>query len=288
MPESFEMFRYLDYLRRRWKVIAGAVVVAFALALAAGLLAPAQYTATARILIESPAAGDLRASMAVSPVYLESLKSYAILASGDRLFADAIEHFHLPRSRPIEQLKKSVLTVTIPRNTKVLEVAATLPDPRQAQALANYIAERTVTLARDLALEADRDALADAQKQRQETHARLEPAETAPANSAASSAHAAGSTKNESLQLALEAAQLHLQEVRSTAGYRAERLKIFDPGVVPERPSRPNIPLIVIAAALVALAASLLYVTFEFNYRLEKSAAPRAVAPLARVKNLND
>ena len=40
--------------------------------------------------------------------------------------------------------------------------------------------------------------------------------------------------------------------------------------------------------ALVALAASLLYVTFEFNYRLEKSAAPRAVAPLARVKNLND
>jgi hypothetical protein len=94
--------------------------------------------------------------------------------------------------------------------------------------------------------------------------------------------------KSESLQLALEAAQMHLQEIRSTAGYRAERLKIFDPGVVPERPSWPNIPLILIAAVLVALAASLLYFTFEFNYGLEKSAAPRAVAPLARVKNLND
>jgi len=288
MPESFEMFRYLDYLRRRWMVIAGAVGVAVALALVAGLLTPAQYTATARILIESPAAGDLRASMAVSPVYLESLKSYAILASGDRLFADAVEHFHIRRSRSIEQLKKSVLKVTIPRNTKVLEVATTLPDPRQAWELAHYIAEHTVALARDLALEADRDALADAQKQREEARAQLEQPETALANTAASSANAAHSTKNESLQLAIEAAQMHLQEVRSTAGYRAERLKIFDPGVVPERPSWPNIPLILIAAVLVALAASLLYVTFEFNYRLEKSAAPRAVAPLARVKNLND
>ena len=288
MPESFEMFRYLDHLRRRWIVIAAAVAVALALALVAAWLTPARYTATARILIESPAAGDLRASMAVSPVYLESLKSYAILASGDRLFADAIDHLHLQRSRSIEQLKNAVLNVTIPRSTKVLEIAATLPDPRQAQALANYIAERTVALARDLAVEADRDALADAQKQRDEASAQLGQTESAPAKSAAASANAASSAKAESLQLAIEAAQMHLQEVRSTAGYRAERLKIFDPGVVPERPSWPNIPLMLLAAVVVALVASLLYVTFEFNYRLEKSAAPRAVAPLARVKNLND
>ena len=288
MPESFEMFRYLDHLRRRWVLIAGAVGVAVALALVAGWLTPAQYTATARILIESPAAGDLRASMAVSPVYLESLKSYAVMASGDRLFADAVEHLHLQRSRSIEQLKNSVLKVTIPRSTKVLEIAATLPDPRQAQALANYIAERTVVLTRDLAIEADRDALADAQKQRDEARAQLEQAEGAPVKNAGGSAYSAPSTKAESLQLAIEAAQMHLQEVRSTAGYRAERLKIFDPGVVPERPSWPNIPLILLAAVVVALAASLLYVTFEFNYRLEKSAAPRVVAPLARLKNLND
>jgi uncharacterized protein involved in exopolysaccharide biosynthesis len=282
------MFRYLDHLRRRWPVIALAVGVAVVLALVAGLITPAQYTATARILIESPAAGDLRASMAVSPVYLESLKSYAILASGDRLFADAIDHLHLQRSRSIEQMKNSVLKVTIPRSTKVLEVAATLPDPRQAQALAHYIAERTVALARDLALEADRDALTDAQKQQDDARAQLKQSEAAQVNSAAGSANAIRSTKTESLQLAIEAAQMHLQEVRSTAGYRAERLKIFDPGVVPERPSSPNIPLLLLAAVLVALTASLVYVTFEFNYRLEKSAAPRAVAPLARIKNLND
>jgi hypothetical protein len=42
------------------------------------------------------------------------------------------------------------------------------------------------------------------------------------------------------------------------------------------------------AALLVALVASLLYVTLEFNFGLERSASPRSLAPLARVKTGND
>jgi uncharacterized protein involved in exopolysaccharide biosynthesis len=92
----------------------------------------------------------------------------------------------------------------------------------------------------------------------------------------------------EAARQAFEDAQKRVQEVRSMSGARGERLKIVDPGVVPERPSWPNIPLMLLAALLAALAGSLLYLTFEFNYRLERSAAPRAVAPLARVKTRND
>ena len=47
------MVRYLDHLRRRWPGIAVAVGVAIALALVAAWITPAQYTATARILIEN-------------------------------------------------------------------------------------------------------------------------------------------------------------------------------------------------------------------------------------------
>ena len=46
--------------------------------------------------------------------------------------------------------------------------------------------------------------------------------------------------------------------------------------------------LMLLVAVLVALVGSLLYLTLEFNYRLERPAAPRTVAPLARVKTRND
>ena len=58
-------------------------------------LQPRQYTATARIVIEPPAGTDLRSAMAVSPIYLESLKTYEQFASGDSLFQKAIEQFDL-------------------------------------------------------------------------------------------------------------------------------------------------------------------------------------------------
>src|SRR5262249_22748989 len=57
-------------------------------------------------------------------------------------------------------------------------------------------------------------------------------------------------SERKAAQALLKTAENHLQEVRSTVGYRGERLKIIDPGIVPERPSFPNIPLNVVAALL--------------------------------------
>ena len=85
-----------------------------------------------------------------------------------------------------------------------------------------------------------------------------------------------------------DAAQKRLDDARSTAGERGERLRIVDSGVVPERPSWPNVPLILMAAILVALVTSLLYLTLECNYGLVKSTSARSLAPLARVKTGND
>jgi uncharacterized protein involved in exopolysaccharide biosynthesis len=235
--------------------------------------------------------------MAVSPVYLESLKSYELLASGDRLFVDALDHFKLPHSGPVDRLKRSVLKAAIPRNTKVLEISATLRDPAEAQALALYIAEQTVKLTREVSMDTERDLLAQAQKEWDETRARLERAERAWAQIADEPASAApdhlakvdaAQAEREAARDSLSAADKRLEQEQAMTGYRGERLAVIDPGVVPARPSRPNIPLMLLAAILVALAASLLYVTFEFNCRLGRFAAPRPVAPLARVKSLND
>src|SRR6185436_5565549 len=117
----------LDRVRARWRVIAVACAVAVSLALAVSLILTKQYTAISRIVIDPPAGSDPRASMAVSPIYLESLRSYELFASSDDLFLKAVDRFGLRRdSAPIDKLKKSVLKADMLRNTKILEIHATL------------------------------------------------------------------------------------------------------------------------------------------------------------------
>src|SRR5271165_3561058 len=95
MNESFDIFEYLDFLRTRWKFPAVACGVAILAALATGLWLPKRYTATATILIDPPAGGDPRIATAVSTVYLESLKTYELVATNDQLFMRAAGQFHL-------------------------------------------------------------------------------------------------------------------------------------------------------------------------------------------------
>ena len=128
MHDSFDVFEYIDFLRARWKFPAFACGVAIVAALAAGFLLPKRYTATATILIDPPAGGDPRIATAVSTVYLESLKTYELLATNDQLFVRAAARFHL-RDRdasPIESLKRRVLKVDKLRDTRALQISVTL------------------------------------------------------------------------------------------------------------------------------------------------------------------
>jgi uncharacterized protein involved in exopolysaccharide biosynthesis len=74
---------------------------------------------------------------------------------------------------------------------------------------------------------------------------------------------------------ALEATENRLREARSLAGYRGERLRIIDPGVVPDTPSSPNIPLNLGVALLMSFIVAVLLVSIEFSYRLYKAESLR-------------
>jgi len=348
MAESLDIFRYASYLRLRWAWIAGSGAVAVALALAVSLALPRQYTATARIVIEPPAGTDPRSAMAVSPVYLESLKTYEQFAANDSLFQKAIDQFRLRAllgARPIESLKKRVLQVALVRNTRILEIAATLPDARLAQQVARFLAESTVELSRSLETEGDRDLIGGVERQEREMRATLDGIESARARlmaeepvadlqSAMDNAGAlrgtlqqqimnaqlemadagrqSGNTaarleelrrqlaaldaesrerekllalrmshrdkleaEREAAQTALTGIETRLQEARAEAGYRGERLRVIDPGVAPERPSSPNIPLNVVAALLLGLVLPVLYLTLELSYRVGREGQGR-------------
>ena len=152
--EPIDGFRYISYIASRWRWIALSCAIAVTLAFAVSLSLPRQYTATARIVIEPPAGSDVRAaSTAVSPIYFESLKTYESFAASDTLFQKAIAQADLRAllgARSIESIKRRVLKVGIVRNTRILEISATLPDPRKAQALAQFVAESTASLNRSL------------------------------------------------------------------------------------------------------------------------------------------
>jgi succinoglycan biosynthesis transport protein ExoP len=167
MNQTFDAFEYVDYLRRRWLVIAIACAAAVLLALGVSLLLPKQYTATASIVIEPPGGSDARLTTAVSAMYLESLKTYELFGNSETLFARAAEKFHLRSSdsQSLESIQHRVLKVSKLRDTKVLEVSAKLSDPKLAQALAQYIAEETVNMSHHESLAADHDFADLAEKQ---------------------------------------------------------------------------------------------------------------------------
>jgi polysaccharide biosynthesis transport protein len=351
MYQTFDAFEYVDYLRRRWRVIAAACGVAVVLSLAVSLLLPKRYTATASIVIEPPGGNDVRLSTAVSPVYLESLRTYERFASSDTLFARAADRFHLldaGTSQSIESLKQRVLKVAKLRDTKILEISATLPDPKTAQSLAQYLADETVNSSRMESLASDTDFVGKAQKQTTEARLRLEQVQKESADAAVNAptealqsevdaavelhgkveqqlvvadadvaeyqqqAQAGGQFASEQLQAsraraallqkrsdelareiqqksktlasriakreqlqtetklaqsAYEALSNRLHDLQVTSGSHAEQLRVIDPGIVPQRPSFPNIPLNVAAALFLALVSSIIYLSVTFTYR---------------------
>jgi uncharacterized protein involved in exopolysaccharide biosynthesis len=180
MADTIDAFRYVGYIKLRWRSIAISCGTALALALLATLLMPRQYTATARIVIDPPAGGDIRAAMAVSPIYLESLRTYERFATAGGLFQKAVERFGLRQllgRRPIESLQKSVLRVEIVRNTRILEISATLPDPQRAKALAGFVAEETVGMNRAIATEGSHDLVEAFAEEEGQARARLQQTE---------------------------------------------------------------------------------------------------------------
>jgi capsular polysaccharide biosynthesis protein len=182
MQGSQDAFRYIGYLGKRWRFVALSSALAALLALGVSAALPARYTATAQIVIEPPAGTDLRAAMAVSPIYLESLRTYEHFADSQTLFQKALNKFHLRErlgSGSLESLKRRILRTEIVRNTRILEVSATLPDPHDAHAMAEYVAEETVSRSRSIAEEGDRDLIAGFEREVRDAKAHMDESEEA-------------------------------------------------------------------------------------------------------------
>lgn len=159
---SFDALEFAGWMRARWSVIAISCGVAVLVAVISSLAQPSRYTATATLIIQPPGGNDPRAALAVSSVYLESLKIYERFALSDTLFLRAMDHVHIREgsSGSAESLKSQTLKVSKPSGVALLEISATRKDPREAQALVRYIAEQTVELNQSLIAQSSQDIAA--------------------------------------------------------------------------------------------------------------------------------
>ncbi len=361
---EFDPLLFAAYIRHRWRAVAIACGVAVSLAFGISEVVPRRYSATARILIQPPGANDPRAATQVSPVYLESLKSYERFASSDTLFVRAINVIQgagEDAGAPVESLKRKVLTISKLPSTAILEIGVTLRSAKKAQALAQYIAEQTVALSRSLDarsseemtkefnaqlaaararhdharraleefalrqpvhtlendvqdaqflkfrveqdLEAARGDLADYTARRPHdleeeewlqnyvasTRARADElarrareltdslARKGPELEAGKLREDVLEAEEKSAAAGVDTATTRLNEALSTVPFRGERLEIIDPGIVSHQPSSPNTVLNVLAALLLSVVGSIVWLAFSFG-RSRHLSSPRELA----------
>jgi uncharacterized protein involved in exopolysaccharide biosynthesis len=146
MPESLDLQKCAAHMARRWRVIAASCIVAIVTTTVFTLLQTKQFTSRARVLIIPPTSESFPPT-ALSPTYMESLRTYEYLAMSDSLFKKAEEDLGIafPHRGPLfSSFQRPVLEARIAPGTRILEISAALPDPQKAQALAAYIAAEVV------------------------------------------------------------------------------------------------------------------------------------------------
>ena len=315
-----------------------------------------QYTATARMVIDPPAGADLRSAMAVSPIYLESLKTYEHFADSDSLFQKAVQQFGL--ARRLHRIAQAARAAGADgaQHAHPGDLGHVAGCRRRRRRWPKFLAESTVEMNRASVSESDQELLRGIEQQARELRARLQETDATWAKAVAaepllglqsameqaaelrvqdrgagaergtgdrrsrrarqdapptppnwrkqeSNARARLAEMRKQLQdvdrqgaerekllatrqahrdqldaerkagqAALAAMEARLRDARGETGFRGERLKIIDPGIVPERPSSPNLPLNVAAALLAGLVLPILYLTLEMSFQEARRA----------------
>jgi uncharacterized protein involved in exopolysaccharide biosynthesis len=65
-------------------------------------------------------------------------------------------------------------------------------------------------------------------------------------------------------------------EASASAMFRTEQLRIVDPGIVPQRPSFPDTPLVLASAIAIAMLGCLVWLTLQFGFMRQREQPARA------------
>ena len=137
---------YLNTMKRRWRVIVAAMLVAVAAASLVTLQTTPQYSSTARLFISSPDATGTDAYQQ-SLFSEQRVTSYANLIMGEEIASRVIESQGLDESA--RDLSEKIGATVVP-DTVILSISVQDPSPERSQALTQAVADEFTTYVSEL------------------------------------------------------------------------------------------------------------------------------------------
>jgi non-specific protein-tyrosine kinase len=247
-----------------WLIGVGTLLVTLA-AFGISKLMPPTYTATATILVNQQSSSTAGAQTSDVLYSQQMVRTYESMILTQPVLEAVIQSLGLTTTT--DELAKKIST-RVPRETVTIKVMAEDRDPKQAQRLANTVAQTFLEQTRKLSvgnLTTSKETLArqiaklngDIENTAQQVE-RLRPIVVG----------GSGTPQDTILlqQLQTELAQnqvtystllKNMQEIELSESRAAEGLRLIEPAVEPLRPSKPNIPLTTGAGFLVGLVGTI-------------------------------
>lgn len=139
---------YLRVLRKRWRLIVVATLVALAAAAAVTYQMKPSYAATAELFVSTRnAPGDIAGVYTGQQFAQAGVTSYADIVTSPQVLAPVIASLHLPMT--VTQLSHEI-SASSPLNTVLLDVKASDRYPARAQAIANAVASQFASVIEQL------------------------------------------------------------------------------------------------------------------------------------------
>jgi uncharacterized protein involved in exopolysaccharide biosynthesis len=91
-----------------------------------------------------------------------------------------------------------------------------------------------------------------------------------------------GADQLKAANTAFEAMSRRANELAGSSGLRTEQLRIIDPGIVPQQPSFPNVPLFTAMALLLSALLSLAWLSLRYGLEQQRIRSARSEMKVAR------
>ncbi len=139
---------------RRWRWVAAGVVLALGGAALAAALATPVYVAQTLLFVSTPTLGTTSDLLSGSSFTQQRVQSYPRVVTSERVLEPVVEELDLP-STPAELAE--VVSTDVPRESVLLEISVSDPDPERAAGVVNAVATSFITVVNELESPVDGD-----------------------------------------------------------------------------------------------------------------------------------